>query len=652
MLYSCPRLTSIEIRASISRLATPQQLWDLFSSLTLLKRLRLECAEAEAWLMEPEEPAEFAHLFDETLMAELSVNTSANSTITAPLALPPMRPIAQALPNLEYLHLNASNCHFKPGHIAFLPKSLTHFAIPYNRDLRSNCLPYFHECPNIQSIYISVESDERLTGVLAPSITSISFGSGTNLEIPASFWSASKLIKIKGYITSETLLQLPPSIEVIKIPTRSWALYGWTSDVCESVLYAIERNHLLPNLKQLKFSNFYNVARNAEWPPLPKTLEKLSFTGYVANPARISHTRLPLLPQSLTKLTAEDFSDVHGLFKSIAGLSSLTTLRFKMRYQCFDNADFLRNLPGGLTYLELSDVSRFDPFEPICLDSALPSLPRKLKYLDASDIVYYMTSKASKHLPRQLQHLTIGYIFDQVVPTTPDDSILSDHILDLPRTLSILSLAHATKETSQYSDWHGPKFHRKVLLGHPLNTTWSLAMFKNLPLKYLTSLTIHNSKDTLWTQQMIELLPYDLRILYISEGSQLDEEAMRVLPRKLLRFEYRGHCGSLTSRFFGSLPPFLADLNIPEMWDVDEASLTQLPRHLCTLMLSPVLHRLSESSAKFLPPSVLTFTDKCVLERGVRPLNSVARAAPLGDPRSTRRQCLEGAKSDCGSPIL
>lgn len=499
MLNSCLRLTSLEILCSTSRLALPQQLWDLISSLSSLQRLHMECVEAEEWLFEPESTSELADFFFDESEGETS---SADGGLSAPASMP-LRPIAAALPNLEYLHLETRNCKLEPEHILQLPKSLTHFHLLGNDNFTTKCLPYFYDCPNMRSIRVKVAPKEVISGVLAPSITSVTFYGGARISIPASFWSASKLLEFIGDATPDTLLQLPPSIEVIKF-SNIWHSEGW--NVREIATFLNECN--LPNIKQLCFPSAYNVDPHSKrWPEFPSKLEHLTLTGYSYDVSSENLADPPFtLPSTLKSLEAENFKGPTALFKAITELGSLTRLVFHLRHQFPKDSSFFANLPETLTHLEFKESWQSKNnanLEPVFLNPILAKLPRNLQTLILCNKQFYMTSIASRDLPRMLKTLSIAFILEAA-------GNLHEHILGLPRYISDLTLVHARilNRAGSSNSWPGPKpfSNAAFLKGDAERTAWTIAMVKSLPSMFLTSLSILNAVNTHWVRDSMEHL--------------------------------------------------------------------------------------------------------------------------------------------------
>lgn len=616
MLYSCPRLTWLEIRNSGVCLGHPSSLWYLISSFSLLQHLHLDFVEAEAWLFDYGPSPDLARLFDDEGISGAGL---------------PLNPIAEYLPHLEYLHLEAGKPALEPYHIELLPKSLTHLRILSALKMDLDSLPYYYELPKIRTIFVYHNTSEEVVGVLAPSITSIHFEAGSLLSIPASFWEKSNLIEFSGKCTIETYLQLPSTVEALHFPDVPWQ-GEWSPDECHELLK--ELCTYLPNLKELSFPNSFNTVQG-EWTPFPSKLEFLSFLGLDTQRFQFENPPPIALPPTLKTLLMEDFREPQAFMQAVPGLSSLTRLEIGMRTQCFLNADFLLNLPATLLHLKVNDsVGRFLSMKAICVDSAIPSLSRQLKSLIMSHQIYFITSSFAKHLPRSLQRLSIGFIFDRPAEPLVDDQApaephqsLADHISDLPRSITNLLLAH---EALNFHD-------EPNTVGHPENTTWTLDMFKNLPFKCLASLDIMEARDTSWTPEMMALLPPDLTHLRFFRCGDFGNEAAAALPRKLRSFQCVADAQTLnlTSKCFSSLPRTLTLLELKHTCKVDEEGLTQLPPYLHILLLKPQLPHLSESSAKFLPASIGVAPHP--LDQGLRPLLSSARAN-----MTRRNQCLVG----------
>lgn len=633
MLYSCRRLTSLKIHASSARLALPEQLWNLLSTLSALQHLHLECLEADEWLFEPEIDPDFSAILFGEEEDSVSPNAHPSSTPTSRV----LRPIAEAMPNLEYLHLETRHAHFEPHHIPFLPKSLTYLELPCNERMTAVSLPYYHECPNMRTIRVLVTHHEQITGVLAPSITSVSFWGGANLAIPSTFWKDCNLIEFFGDATAETIKQLPKSVEIVKC-AGLWHTQHWSSHDCMELLKAIS----LPNLKYLKFPNNYDLDRRTkQWTPFPSpTIETLHLFGSYQHFTHVLDVEPRMkLPTMLQTLIVDEITRPAALFAGLAELSSLTFLQFQVRGQCFESPDFLTNLPESLTHLDYKDAwgsNVVGSVEPILINSAIPKLPRKLQRFTICNRLFYMTSGAIKDLPKHLNILSVAVVFDA-------DCEPQEHILELPRYIATLNIIHALPLAERFNSRSiGPVSPTKTLKGNVDNSKWTFDMFKNLPLQSLTTLSIMNTANTCWTSEMMKLLhPTDLGYLRFNRGV-FEEDAVASLPRGLTSFLYEGDT-PLSGKCIPNLPPRMVRLTLPETFDVDEKELTLLPSQLYSLTLSQKLPHLNELSARFLPASVcLVAHEGNVLYRGLRSLISAARSAPLDDRSSKRVQHTTG----------
>lgn len=570
MLHSCSSLSSLTISADGARIATPERMWSVLSSLSSLRKLRLICLIAEEWMIEYDENIET--LFDESP----SLPPPDTPIAHLPSTEYELRPIAATFPHLESLFLKTKRQFLRPHHICHLPKSLTSIKLPDHKSVNYTCLPYFNDFPNIRTILLDVpkEPKEPLSGVLPPTVTKLTL-SDAYLKIPAEFWgSQSQLISFTGNLHTElSIASLPPSLEKLTFPY-----------IIEQEARYYRYDHL-PRLRCLRFQgSHYENREDNILPALPPTLENFQLQNATdSTPFDLPPSMRTIYISSLNEYE----TSVLDLFLRLPALTSLHIAYVDLSF----NEEFMRALPTGLTFLQISHKpwgKRFRPklvnLSPIALD-----LPRGLSSLLLSENIFCLTSSGFKDLPRHLTDLDIGIVFHG------NYRDIGEHISQLPRTLVTVRFEHV-ELIGVDANLIGTHHLR------PAETRWDVGMLNNLPHASLTDLRIEQANAAIWTEEMANCLGPNLKRFSLY-GGVFKESAVLHLPRTLKSLTIGNQ--ELPAIRFKDLPRNLRELSLPQFCDVHEWDLVDLPPGLTKLLLSETdLYYLLPSSFNLLPLSI------------------------------------------------
>lgn len=663
MLRSCDRLLELEVLAASSRIADPERLWQVLSSLTSLRKLILLCSEAEEWMFEPcDEFSSFA-MFDDPSEAQDSLQTVVLTSAPSEPSGLVLRPIASTFPNLESLNLSTRRQHLRPEHLALLPHSLTSVELPQHDLIDCTSIHRFSVLPNIRHLKVCVEEEVSLAGqVLPPTVTALHLTGWRTASIPKEFWSSgtqedgntavSNLVSLQVYsISLESFRALPSSLEYLRLTS------SLTQSVIEPDEHAFEH---LPRLKSMILDSGYSFGKGG-FTQFPPSLTKLQSRHILCDNGQA--LQLPVHLRTLE--TSEDTMDaelLNNIFRDKLP-SSLTVLNFT---GCEWSREMFSALPPTLKELRIlfltNTVSILDA------TSVLSVLPRGLNVLDCLELTLhrrkqhlYVRPEGFKDLPRQLSKFRCGVLFEG--DHHPKD--LANFIGDLPRSLTTLGLDHYTTKEVEIIDekklkaaqtiayamiLHKVK-HGSVYSGSTASSStpmvggtgpeannikpisaqpsWTADMMSELPSR-LTNLQFYRvTKETKWTStEMQHLNLSDLGSLLI-QGGMMTVSSITCLPRSLRTLTLSCDFDD-DAKIFALLPRHLTCLQLPFVYNIREESLSDLPRSLVSLEMAEGQCYLTPESAKLLPLSMSVAEG--ALQIGLRTIKSIYRSEPLREP--------------------
>lgn len=560
MLKFCQRLTILKIDAPRVRIAHAWRMWDVLSSLTMLRKLKLRCHNADEWMFDFNQDLS-------TFFVEFPDPTDPNPPQPAKILTgPTLRPISATFPHLESLHLGSEMTFFEPEHIRLLPKSLTCFKLQdsYHGDkFDQECLPYFLELPNLRKLSLKVDGLRyEIAGVLPSTVTHLTL-SNASIEIPKEFWGEDcHVTRFIGNVVEESSVQsFPPSLVELNFSCSSFKLPA----------SFLRYNHL-PHLEVLTFSSgpHSRPPPEAFLPAFPPTLTMLKLDSID------DHSALPPLNR-LKTLHIGRMTDIR-IFESIRNFRALTSL-FITLAEVGIPTEFMSDLPPGLLEIYLSVSSWSPQLQHYHLDvNPIASLlPRGLKMMYLSVPSFTITPAAFKDLPRHLEVLSITVIFEG---PPGDDSQIERDFLDLPRTLKKLIVAHTVSSGRKTMPPHYVKRTQK-------DTCWTANMLNNLPKRSLTSFSLIYALGTVWTAELMKGFGDSSLTELTICGGQLLESAVQYIPRGLTSLSINaGSEDTLTfpSKRLIDLPRNLTALT-SDMQPDSEINLLELPPRLKALYM-------------------------------------------------------------------
>lgn len=614
MLRSCTLITSLTIEASSIRIARSRRIWDVLSKLVLLKTLKLSCEEAEEWLFEE-------HEYDANLDSFFDLPEEATAQTVSSTPSPNFRPIDTTFSRLEELYLSTRRHYLKPEHLAFFPKSLTSIIFESNDSFDSSALPYLFDYPNIRTFKLFSHEYSQLSGVLPPTITSLSI-EGTLKPIPLEFWGDCKLISLEAYIDEQSFQSLPKTLERIRI------------SISRSDSFIYQNLSHLANLRHVHLVGSVSSPTTHDPPStLSPLLETFTSDGYVNLPENVppvSWFRNPSIMMREITLRSLVSASVILLLKVARKMKNLSSLILECS-ELVCSPMYLSDLPESLKNFTLRLRSWMAPPNANGAEnihSILSQLPQGLTLLNLEETRFYMTSKASAMLPRQLKTLQIAYLFESL---PGDDSFIEAHLLALPRTLTSMTLTHISILENSSSVSLGSATKTSPRERSPHDTKWTSSMVRNLPVASLSYLKVVGCLGTVWTLESMKA--FGTNILYLTlESGQMGPEALENLPSNLLRFTAKEASHHLTGEGFKRLPKSLTILELPTA-DFQEQDLSHLPKTLTYLNLTTWPSHITPESAKFLPRSVAhVHPSSCPIGMGLVSLRSELRNNTLRDP--------------------
>lgn len=497
ILLSLPHLESLHIR-TWERIATPYRIWKVLSELPNLRSLHLSTEGSVEWLIDSNFEADCVF----SLFGAIDDSDSLSNTQSSILSIEPLRPVAQALPNLEFLRLEFAFDDLVEEHIRFLPKSLTHLDLAsyFNMHL---LIPQLQHLPKLHTLRIRLYDESKdFSGLVLPAtITSLRLVCNSHLTIPSSFWSlATDMWEVHAPLDPSSALALPKTIRTLA--TRSIPLNALPYSLTHLRAYlspdtlGYDIASLPSTLTSLEISNFRRLAGLA--PSAPVDDNASSLYRFPPNLKRfILHDNHSAAARMLESLKA-------------AASSTLEYIRIISESDPLYTFESLLQLPSTLTSLRL-DMVHQNSQPRVVIDSALPHLPHGLIDLLITNNCFYMTSWGIKHLPPNLKTLNVDFGHAE------DDSMLPTHIAALPRSLQSLTLSRTVSVPDApilRFDVASARFQMskpKSLTESPVrlkkDPQWTPAMLSNLPRASLTSLTLYDAEATDWTKEAFESLP-------------------------------------------------------------------------------------------------------------------------------------------------
>lgn len=594
MLTSFIHLTTLEIHAHRVRIAHPERMWRVISSLKSLLKLSLRCSTAEEWMFEADED-----------LSSLFAVFDAEDLVTAPsasdLQYTKLRPIASALPCLESLLLETKKHFLRPEHLALLPKSLTSFSYPEPGYIDYHSIHLFAFFPNIREINLPTHGVGHLCvfeGVLPPTVTYLAVP-GSVVQIPSSFWGSNhQITTFKAHSIDQASFDgLPSSLETLDL---------------DQPLTGFHYHEHLSKVTDLSVGGWAELNDNNDRKPslLPNGLKKLTIDCYTTQLELPAHLESLDMNVVTVKQTMED----------VLRLKSLTSLT--IHYQKMDvKLEHFSALPPGLTDLTLFRPSRGSILS-LELNPVVAELPRGITALKLA-VYLYITSSFLEHLPRQLTSLHFGLILEAPIG---EPEAMGPHIGGLPRNLVSLTITHVGR-AQDAAESHGlPKLTRL----QPEAVVWSSDMVDHLPKRMLRSLSIVGAEGTKWSDELMKRLDGEKIEILTLNRSELLFSAFPHLPKGLKKLIAQGKT-RYSSSSFKFLPRTLNYLYMPDLDQVYDQDLGDLPRGLRYLTLAHTLPHVTKESEKVLPQSIV-FVASGTLATAFNTRTNRATNAPLQDP--------------------
>lgn len=516
MIGNLMRLTSLTIAAGHMRIAHPDRIWRSLSSLKHLRELLMHCDEAEAWMFD----------FVKGYQPLTTGAPFADSGLSSEEVV--LRPIASAFPCLEVLKLRTERPFIKPKHIAQLPPSLR--TLWLDSSPIAGCIDYLAKLPLLSDLAFKSYPYEA-SAKCPPSITSLVIR-GAEHPFPPSFWKDCNLKSISASMSSAPLLELPSTVERLKITSRS----------------GLELNSLdhLPHLKRFQCHSL----KSSAMPHFPAGLESLTL---MAHYRMILGTNASPLPASLTSLSlhAEDQVDI---IPHIKGLKNLVSLEISNPHNY--PMDALIGLPDGLKTLKFRYSAQED------LSPIVKKLPKGLETFQVNAGAF-LPAASLHHLPRSLTDLYCTLRFpDSECPNLEEA---------LPKTMKSL--------------------HLLLSLPHP-HIDDLLASLDLSNLAQLKTLGLNVVPYPIWTIKTFSLIPSTLHRLNITCAA-IVQGALKAIPQDLvsLNLQFQEEDSSIFEEDLSRLPPKLTSLSITHSSPIDLQKVT-LPTslHSLTFISSDIPH--------------------------------------------------------------
>ena len=588
MLNSLSFLRTLKLVA-FARIATPSQLWETLSTLRNLQSLYLELPSAEEWLLAPKDEIEaFSSLF-----ASLEETDASTPTLPSPNGHY-LRPMADAFPHLEILHLKSSKHFLTLKDIPHFPKSLRALLLPYNVNFDQTTVSHLHHLPNLDTLAITVPEEANFSGLILPArITCLHMNSSAS-DIPTSFWSlATNLFELNGSFKLSSSHPLPES--VLSMTNRHY-------------VSAHSKPSLPSSLTRLAAPSLQQTLSDLSG--LPRDLKSLSFTVSSEPDKPVFRSENLVFPALLQQVYVHYVSHSSGVLQVLKNLPLIQQITICSAGEASYNSTSLFGLPKTLTHLQLSYLyyswTRQDGSN-VChfSDNAIAQLPRGLTYLALPKEIFFITTRSLLDLPRNLKTLDVAVAFDD------NDYSIAGQISHLPRSLQTLRL---------YIPWSVNVFIDEALpnwsvdsaaccVQLSLRTTdrskWTHDMLAMLPKTCLTNLSLMDAFDTIWTGEALASLSPNLRKISLCKG-EMEASALSELPSSLTSLHIDG-VTRLSGKCLTFLPPCLETAVLPVLSSITDDDLSRLPPSLWKLHFDYSNCYLTERGIKALVPAISCF---------------------------------------------